>query len=80
VSKSVEERLSDLEAEVAELKAREGGRRYGVVGRSNPRLIRQMIGTFADSPLHANVVRHIEENRERERREAEREADEAPAT
>ena len=51
------------------------GERYGVVGRTNPELLESMFGCFADDPAFERVVKFMEDERAREREEAEREAD-----
>ena len=51
------------------------GERYGVVGRTNPELLESMFGCFANDPAFERVVQFIENERAREREEAEREAD-----
>ena len=48
--------------------------RLNVIGTTDPRLIEEMIGIFAESPNFDEVMRSIEAERERERHEAEREA------
>jgi hypothetical protein len=73
---TIEERLAAVEAELARLTMRLEGQPEGIIGRTNLKLIEEMFGVFSDSPLFDSVMRTIEENRERERQEAER-ADEA---
>jgi hypothetical protein len=72
---TLEERIAALEAEMRSVKAQINGTRYGVTGKTNPQLIAEMFGVFADEPMFDRMVRRMEEERERERREAEQEAD-----
>lgn len=69
-----EERIVALQAEVVRLKAEAAakGERYGVIGRTNPKIIEEMFGVFANDPEAEAVQRFIEEEREREREEARR--------
>ncbi len=46
--------------------------RYGVTGRTNPQLVDSLFGLFANVPAFDRVMRQIEEDRAREREEAER--------
>ena len=72
---TIEERLSALEQEVAQLKDQLYGERPGVTGRTRPDFLDKYTGTFANSPMFEEMVRSVEEERERERREARGEDD-----
>jgi predicted signal transduction protein with EAL and GGDEF domain len=70
---ALEERLAAVEAEVRRLRDQRENHRAGVIGRTNPELINEMFGIFADDPLFERMVQRMEAERERERREAEAE-------
>ena len=71
---TVEERIAAIQADVARLKAQAEakGERYGVIGRTNPKVIAEMFGVFANDPDAEAVFKSIEDAREREREEARR--------
>jgi Trm5-related predicted tRNA methylase len=73
----LEERILALEAEVARIKAQLRGDRYGVIGRTNPHLIEEILSKRTPDPQVDRVWEEILAEREREREEArrEREAD-----
>lgn len=79
---TIEERLAEVEAQVAQLMRQTAPavRRPGVTGKTNPQVIEELFGVFANDPHFDRVVQTIEENRARERREAEMEADAAEAS
>lgn len=72
---TIEERVRALEQEVAQLKDQFTGERPGVTGRTRPDFLEKYVGIFADSPMFEEMVRSVEEERERERREARGETD-----
>jgi hypothetical protein len=66
-----EQRIAELEREVARLRlelARETG---AVTGSTAPDFLERFVGIHADSPAFERVVRDIEERRQREKEEAE---------
>lgn len=67
---TTEERLASLEADVARLKAQLPSQRYGVTGRTNPQVMEEMFGVFKNNPQAESVLNAIEQEREKERREA----------
>lgn len=67
---TIEERVRALEQEVAQLKDQLYGERPGVTGRTRPDFLEKYTGMFAIDPLFEEMVRSVEEVRERERREA----------
>lgn len=62
--------MAALEVKVAALER--GSTRPGVTGRTNPQLLDELFGVFADNPHALQVLRDIEQDRERERTEARR--------
>lgn len=67
-----EERLAALEAEVAQIKAQLRGERYGVIGRTNPQQIEEILAHSTPDELDDAVWRSIEAEREQEREEVRR--------
>ncbi|MBB6050827.1 hypothetical protein [Armatimonas rosea] len=65
---SLEERVTALEKKLAAL-SEASERRLGVTGRTNPEVLEEMFGVFADSPHAREVLDTIAAERERERRE-----------
>jgi hypothetical protein len=74
---TLEERVTQLERELARLRQSVEGARPGVTGRTHPDLLDRYFGLFANSPNFDEVQQQIEADREREREEARR-ADEGP--
>lgn len=70
---TIEERLSALESEVAQLKVQAADARPGVIGRTRPGFLDTFAGVFAHHPAFEEVVWQAEQEREQERREASRE-------
>ena len=65
---NLEERVAALEKKLAAL-SEVSERRLGVTGRTNPEVLEEMFGVFADSPHAGAVLDTIAAERERERRE-----------
>lgn len=74
---TLEERVTELEREMAQVKARNNGARYGVTGKTNPQLIEKMFGIFANDPEAEEVARNVAEERERDREQARQESGDA---
>lgn len=72
---TIEERLSVLEQEVARLRTQVSGGRPPAANRTSPDFLEKYTGMFANDPLFEEMVRHVEEERERDRQQAIREAD-----
>lgn len=67
---TLEERLTAVEKELAELRARrDAGERPGVIGRTRPDFVDQFFGIFAEDETAERVFRNIAAAREREREE-----------
>ena len=62
--------MAALVAKVAALER--GSTRPGVTGRTNPQLLEELFGVFANSPHAQQVLSDIERGRERERTEVRR--------
>jgi hypothetical protein len=67
-----EERLTALENEVARLRTMVEGDCLGTRGKTRPDFLDTMTGIHADSPQFEELVRSLEDEREREREEARR--------
>ena len=67
---TTEERIQTLEEEVAWLKAQVNPPRVGVIGKTRPNFLDSFTGIFADDPAFEKMDSEIQEEREKERREA----------
>jgi Trm5-related predicted tRNA methylase len=72
---STEERLLVLEAEVSRIKAQLRGERRGVIGRTNPQSIEEILSRRSPNPMVDRVWDGVLAERERERDEARRQAE-----
>ena len=71
VEDTLNDRLVVLEQEVARLRAKIDGERYGVIGRTSPDLLEMDFDRSLDDAMFDEVIQSILESRERERDEAE---------
>ena len=72
---TLEERMRALEREIAQIREKYKDQPPAVVGRTSPDFLEKYTGIFANDPVFDEMIRYIEEERERERREARGEDD-----
>ncbi len=66
----IKERREALEREIAQIREKYKDQPPAVVGRTSPDFLEKYTGMFANDPVFDEMIRSIEEERERERREA----------